>query len=700
MKAIDRHFTRLINGTTQFVIPVFQRDYSWTEAQCVQLWNDIVRVGGEESTPGHFIGSVVYIPSGDTAAGFTRWLLIDGQQRLTSVTLLLIALRDHLIETHWQPAGEDDPTPKRIEAYFLKNSQEEGSRQHKLVLRRHDQEVLSALLDGQAVAMDDESRVLENYELFKERMAAVDPRVVYRGVARLIVVDVALDRGSDDPQMIFESLNSTGLDLSQADLIRNFILMRMDERNQTRLYDTYWRHIEDHFRGSPAAFDSFARDFMALHSKAVRQTRADRIYYEFRDFFRSLQQERGIDVALQEMQRHSGYYAAFVGAMPAPAPFSEQLLRLNRLAQVAAIVVMRLMDCRERCGTLTDAQLGSALALLESYVFRRAVCGMQTRGYGQFFMQLAQRITDEAPFDALVLALAAASEANRFPADDEFRTELERRDVYHTRNCHYMLDRFENFDTREPCDTGSYTIEHVLPQNERLGKKWRDMLGADWKEIQNTWVHRLGNLTLTGYNSTYSDRPFEDKKEVKGGFNESAVRLNKFIREQSQWTEKEMERRGRVLGELALKIWPSLDVSPEMLGLARRTELQREAQQYSVEQLTMSGEVRELCEHLRPLIREIDPRIIEVPRRNSVSYYADDGDFFLEILPRKWRLILLLNLSLGECVYRDEFVRDPADFKFIANAEHDAGVIYRMKDSSQSEGVLQLIRQAYELAAK
>lgn len=228
MKAIDRPFTRIINGTTQFVIPVFQRDYSWSETQCEQLWDDILRVGGDPSAGSHFIGSVVYVPSGDSSAGFTRWLLIDGQQRVTTLTLLAIALRSHILEANWKPEDEDGPTAKRIEAYFLKNTLEEGNRRQKLVLRRHDQAVLHTLLEDDELPTGSSSRIAENYEFFREKLRGADPAQVYAGIGRLVIVDVTLDPKHDDPQMVFESLNSTGLDLTQADLIRNYILIGAD----------------------------------------------------------------------------------------------------------------------------------------------------------------------------------------------------------------------------------------------------------------------------------------------------------------------------------------------------------------------------------------------------------------------------------------------------------------------------------------
>ena len=234
MKAIDCPFAKIINGTSQFLIPVFQRDYSWNEVECEQLWRDILQIASDPSERGHFLGSVVYIPTRDTSAAFTRWLLIDGQQRVTTLTLLLVALRDHIVESEW--SGTDDgPTARRVEAYFLKNIEEKGSRRPKLVLRRRDQATLQAILDRNEPPKEISERIRDNYDWFREQLANADPELVYRGINRLIVVDVTLDRGTDNPQLIFESLNSTGMDLSQSDLIRNFVLMRLPEAEQTCL---------------------------------------------------------------------------------------------------------------------------------------------------------------------------------------------------------------------------------------------------------------------------------------------------------------------------------------------------------------------------------------------------------------------------------------------------------------------------------
>jgi uncharacterized protein with ParB-like and HNH nuclease domain/predicted transport protein len=696
MKAIDRPFTKIIDGTTQFVIPVFQRDYNWTESECEQLWKDVVAITTDSSDRHHFLGSLVYVSTGDSSPGFTRWLLIDGQQRLTTLTLLLIALRDHINETNWQ-GSEDGPTPKRIDSYFLKNKEEEGDRQYKLMLRRHDQATLRALLNGEEPPQDLSERISDNYDFFREQLSGANPQDVYRGIGRLVVVDVALDRGTDDPQQIFESLNSTGMDLSQSDLIRNFILMGLPEREQTRLYETYWSRIENLFRGSEKTFDTFIRDYMALRTKASKQEKADEIYFAFRRLFRSTVSESlSLDAFLEELLRFGRYHAAFSIGLDAPKLLEAPLAQLRRLVDVPAILIMRLFDCFDVHKTLVDQDFARSIALIESYVFRRAICGEQTRGYWQVFANLAYGIDSERAYESLSVGIACLGDTYRFPENDEFRKALEERDIYGKRVCFDLLDRLENSHSKEPTDTSEYSIEHIMPQNDKLSAQWREMLGNNWPEVQRTWLHRLGNLTLTGYNSTYSDRPFEEKKKIPGGFEESSVRLNKFVREQAKWTSAEIERRGKELANQAIMIWPALVVDKALVDAAKRAEMLALAKRRDVGKVPMTSSARSLFELLRNKVLEIDSDIIELAEQKSVSYHGPA--FFLEVLPRKNRLILLLALEFNEVDDPTGFAKDTSERKFFVNAIYEGGVNLSVRSHAEIDQASPMIRHARELA--
>jgi uncharacterized protein with ParB-like and HNH nuclease domain/predicted transport protein len=694
MKAIDRPFTNIINGASQFVIPVFQRDYTWqAEPQCAQLWRDVLRAARTSGKHGHFLGAIVCVPTGDISPGFPRWLLIDGQQPLTTLTLLLAALRDHIHASGWT-GGDEDPTPRRIDAYFLKNAQEEGDREQKLVLRRRDQAILRALLDGKEWPEDASERIRENYNYFREQLSGADPVEVYRGVGCLVVVDVALDRQTDDPQLIFESLNSTGVDLSQSDLIKNFILMRLPEKEQTKLYETYWSKIETLFVRSEGTFDSFARDYVALKTQASKQEKSASIYYAFRNFFMNLQEQgHSIEAILADLLRYAEYYAAFSLGRGVTGERARILARLRHLVDVPAILVMQLFNCREYLTALDEVKFLDALALIESYVLRRAICGYQTRGYWQIFAALAYRIGTEAPLTDLKVALARQRENYRFPSNEEFERALKEGVLYGLRVCRHLLEGLENHECNEPTDTSSYSIEHIMPQNDRLPVEWRAMLGENWKEVQKTWLHRLGNLTLTGYNSKYSDRPFNEKKTIASGFADSSVRLNKFVREQPAWTGKEIATRTDALARRAVECWPALSVPQSEIDAAKQRDMRELATRRDVGKVEMSEEARTLFEELRSHVLALDSDVVELAEQKSVSYHGPE--FFLEVLPRRYSLTLLLALDFNEVDDPSGLARDATQREFFINAQYEGGVSLRVGDASTIESAIPLIRQAH-----
>lgn len=696
MKAIDRLFTQIINGTTQFIIPVFQRDYRWTTAQCQQLWDDLMRTVQVDSERGHFLGSIVYAATGDTAAGFTRWLVIDGQQRLATLTLLLTALRDHIRETDWI-GGEDSPTIQRIDAYFLNNVQESGKRRAKLVLRRADNDTLQSLINGAQHPESYSQPIVDAYDHFRGLLKQADPDLVYRGIGKLVIIDVTLDRHADDPQLVFESLNSTGIDLSESDLIRNFVLMRLPESEQTRMYEQHWSKIESLFRGSEATLDNFVRDYMALRTEATKQTRTDQIYRTFREWSDSFYKQDGsLEGTLVDMVRAAHYYASFYPGRTGDGMPEAPLRNLRHLAPVAAILITKLHSCYDKTGSLSDADFLSSIELIESYVLRRAIIGLETRGYWSVFAGIAHRVDAERPFQSLQVELARLRDNYRFPSDGDFERALNEKNLYLLRVCRHLLDRLENAGSKEPSDTSSYSIEHIMPQNENLPQSWRRMLGPNWRRDHEVWLHRLGNLTLTGYNSTYRDRSFEEKKTTSGGFNESAVRLNRFVREQTTWTAREMETRGKDLAKRALRIWPALNVDETLVRKANIHAIQELAGRRDVEQVEMSPEARDLFNRLRRDVKSWD-EVIELPESRSVSYHAPD--FFLEVLPRKHHLILLLPLDFGEIDDPNEITEDANQWRFIPNANYEGRTIVYIWRPDDIDTAIPIIRQSFNIQA-
>ena len=698
MKAEDVRLTELLEGPKQFIVPVFQRDYSWGTKHCLQLWKDIVRVGSDANTKAHFVGSVVYVAAEESSAKITRWLLIDGQQRLTTVSLLLAALRNRLPAE--EPASEnpvDDnglPTRLELEDYYLRNTHGRGDRRHKLQLRRADHETMAAIVDAKECPAGASERIRENLEFFDEQLNNVDLDIVYRGIKKLVAVDVCLTRGQDDPQMIFESLNSTGLDLTQADLIRNFVLMRQDEELQTRLYDDYWQPIEQAFGARYRTdFDKFVRDYLTLQLKPSKQLKADEIYQHFRTYFYGVEGSNPVEDTLAELKRFGTYYVAFSLVQEENPALRVAFRRLRLLVEVASPLVLKLYDCYSRAKTLPVKDFVTAVELLESYVFRRSACAMQTRSLAQIFASLAYRIKEDAPLVSLKVALHLQGRKRRFPSDVEFREALETRDVYDMRNCHYLLDRLEN-ESKEKIDTERFTIEHVMPQNESLSAEWQAMLGEDWQNVQQLWLHHLGNITLTGYNAEYSDRSFADKKTIAGGFNDSPLRLNRFIRKQDRWTATEMDERGRQLAKKAVTIWPALTVDAETVREAELEERKTQAARYSLDDLEFDPDSRALFDALRPQIMALGNNIVEFCGAKTVTYRV--YDFLLEIIPRKRRLMLSFNLDYENCDDPSQRASDATERAFVIHATESGGVLFDLRDSSQFGAAIHIARQAYE----
>ena len=695
MQAVNSPFVSVIDGTKQFIIPTFQRDYSWTVEQCDQMWSDIVRAGSEADNE-HFMGAFVYV-AGNTAAVFSSWMVIDGQQRLTTLTLLLIALRDHIQESKWK--GEE-PTPEQIDAYFLKNEKESGNRRYKLALRRHDNETLRALVDCKSLSdLGSSSQlIVEAYDHFRELLnsSKVDPEKIYQGIASLKVVDVTLHRPMDNPQRVFESLNSTGVDLTQSDLIRNYLLMGLPEPEQSRMYDDYWSKVETAFRTSKSAPDTFLRDYIALKQKTTTQARADRIYVEFKNFWQPSDTE-SLGSLLEDLVRFARYYVAFLRPERIDVkPLATEMRQARNLGSAHAIVVMRLYECYEK-GTLSLDEFIRALKLISSYLVRRAVLGMQTRDYWSVFARVAYSIDDQYPFESFQVAIARQS--YRFPTDSEFMSSLQERDLYGLRICWHILSQLENAGQSEPSPVADYSIEHIMPQSIDNVPQWKSMLGDGWEATHQTRLHRLGNLTLTAYNSAYSNRPFKEKKTIEGGFEQSAVRLNKYVRDQSQWTASEIDERGRELSRRAVHIWQHHNTDEKLLLAAAIRELHVQAANRNPDDLSMNASTREILYAIRDSIRELGEAIEIVERRSLCYYDAHSANFFVETLPMSGYVRVLLPIDFDEVNDPAEMAGDVTAWKFLPNVTHrDCGVFIDVGQKDQIPTAVAIIRQAFNVA--
>lgn len=560
MKASETNLVQFLSKPdTQFVIPIYQRTYSWTKEQCQQLWNDIYRVAYDDQTPAHFVGSVVYIQQGVYAISSTQQMLvIDGQQRLTTVMLLLVALARALKD-------DDAFNVSRAQIFdqFLTNKYAKGDLRYKLILTQSDKNSLIHLLKNQDQDWPTplSLRVKENFEFFEGqiRKSGVDLDVLFNGIKKLLIVDVSLDAKHDNPQLIFESLNSTGLALSQADLIRNYVLMGLPPEEQNDLYEQYWYPMEQRFGHSQYAelFDRFMRDYLTIQSESGTIPNIRDVYTDFKKF------TWGQNV--REVVKYIAHYARYFAYLAIPQSYDDKQLQevmryINTLkVDVAYPLLIEVFDDYEHHQRLSRTDFLEILRLVESYVFRRAIVEIPSNSMSKTFATFKRIINKDDYLNSVKEALLKLDGYRRFPADKEFRQAFMTRNIYTgltPQRRSYLFNRLENFDHKEYINTDQYTIEHIMPQNPNLSLKWQIMLGLRWPEIQEYYLHTIGNLTLTGYNPELSDRPFSEKRDMKGGFIDSHLRLNRPLRQLNKWDEHAIKERAESLAKMALQIWP------------------------------------------------------------------------------------------------------------------------------------------------
>ena len=571
MKATEINLLKFLKQPNQFVIPIYQRTYSWTIKQCEQLWQDVLRAAQKESASGHFMGSIVYIEAGlYQVASVPQLLVIDGQQRLTTISLLLTAFRQAI-------AASDEPldiTCRKLENYFLFNNEEEGSERYKLLLTKSDRETFIRLIEDREIPSDHSQRILDNYQYFETqiRKSGIDLNQLYRGLGNLLIVNIALERDRDNPQLIFESLNSTGLDLSQADLIRNYVLMGLPPKEQESLYKNYWYPMEESFEaaGQSDQFDRFMRDYLTLQSKSGTIPKVSDVYSSFKSY---LDRQIGVPMVdiMSTVYRYSKYYARLALEQEPDLDIKRALADINTLrVDVAYPFLLEVYEDYAEA-VLSKDEFVEILRLIESYVFRRAICGIPTNSMNNTFATLGREIDRDRYLKSLKLALTRKNSYRRFPSDQEFRQALTVKDIYNFRGRLYLLRKLENYKrSKELVETDNYTIEHILPQNPQLSEAWQQSLGEHWKEIQATYLHTIGNLTLTGYNSEYSDRPFQEKRDMEGGFRVSPVLLNQGLGQLEEWGEAEIKARAAKLADWALQLWqyPEVEAIDEAIDEA------------------------------------------------------------------------------------------------------------------------------------
>ena len=436
---------------------------------------------------------------------------------------------------------------KKLRNYYLLNPLEEKDRHYKLLLTQTDKDSLLTLFDKKPWPVEHSIRIKENFEFFENKIKELgsDIEPLCKGLAKLIIVDISLNRDQDKPQLIFESMNSTGRELSQADLIRNFILMGLEQKHQTKLYENHWRPMEVAFGQESYSnyFDSFMRDYLTIKTKEIPNVK--KVYEAFKEY--AHRTEKGMDALVADIQTFADYYCAIALNKETDKALKNAFSDLRELkVNVSYPFLLQIYDDYKK-DLLSSEDFEFVVRLVESYVFRRAVCNIPTNSLNKTFATFGRSIKKDYYLESIEAHFLLQSSYRRFPKDDEFRREIQIRDLYHFRSRSYWLRKLENYNRKERVDVNEYTIEHILPQNENLSQKWRQALGSKWKEIQEKYLHTLGNLTLTGYNSEYKDNFFTEKKEMEGGFKESPLRVNEGLRQIENWGENEIRKRAEQL---------------------------------------------------------------------------------------------------------------------------------------------------------
>ena len=695
MKATEAKLLDFLRKSPQFVIPIYQRTYSWTERECRQLWDDVVRCGKNDKISVHFVGSIVYIESGLSQVTHQSPLqVIDGQQRLTTVTLMLAALAEAI--------GDGEPidgfSSRKIKNYFLLNPEESGERRFKLLLSQTDKASLTAIVGETEQPKEFSLRVTENYARFKEWIAAAkgELEVLCKGLSKIVIVDVALNREQDNPQLIFESMNSTGKELSQADLIRNFILMGLERDLQTRLYEQFWRPMEVEF-GQEAYgthFDGFMRHYLTMKTGEIPNIGA--VYDAFKEHARSSRDSTtGDDEHVESLVRDIRNYARHFCAMALGSESDAELKRafhdLRELrVDVAYPFLLELYHDYEG-GYLPKDDFVRSVRLVEAYVFRRAICAIPTNSMNKTFATFGKALKKDRYLESIEAHFLMMPSYRGFPKDDVFFRELQTRDLYNFRSRSYWLRRFENFGRKEYVPVDEYTIEHIMPQNEELSATWKESLGDDWSRIHETWLHTLGNLTLTGYNSEYSDRPFDEKRDMKGGFKQSPLRVNDGLGQIEVWNEAAIKNRAQKLAAQAVLVWPGPQLNNEVLEAYRAHESTGANCSIEDHPQLQSAALNPVFEAFRKAVLALDPCVSEVFLKIYVAYKAETN--FADVVPQAKRLQLSLNMRFSDVNDPKGLCRDMTGLGRWGNGDVQVG----LSSLEELPYVVGLVRQSLEL---
>ena len=686
MKVNETGFLRFLKNSGQFTVPPYQRPYCWTERECRRLWDDVLWAGEHAEITTHFLGAIVYVEQEcSQISASTPHVVIDGQQRLATLTLLIEALA----RTLGDMVPREGFSAEQLRHYYMVDPLAVPQRRFRLLLTAGDRDTLLALIQQTEPSPGGSSRITENFAFFQRRLRSLAPAIpaLCEGLEKLGIVDVALQRGVDQPQRIFESLNATGRGLLQADLIRNRLLMDLPSEEQERVYFTYLRPVEIGFHEDNGKFDRFMRHYMTLTTGSAPAR--DRIYEAFRDHANAFEAQCGtIETMACDIRRRAGHFRAMVQEEEYDPVLARAFRAMDRLPVEPAFPFLLKLYADWEESRLSREDFVAILQIVAGYLTRRSVCGLPGQVHKSVFANLARDLENEPHLESVTARFLWLDQASRHPGDVEFTSALMTRDLYSHQHARYILETLENHGRRERLPRDEYTIEHILPQSRNLSLAWQTELGADWQKVRDVWVHTLGNLTLSASNSVIGDKPFAMKRDMPGGYGESPLRLNEGLRDIPCWNEAAIRERGRRLADRALDVWPLPCLADEVLARYRKRAGRDGGPGWARHpQVLPGGPMHDLFEAVRGAILEIDPMITESPFTHYIAYKARTN--VVDIVPQKARLLLVLNIGFEALDDPAGVVHDITGRKFWGNGDAQVAV----DDRRQIPYAMSLVRQ-------
>lgn len=682
MDARKANIYKFLSGDKQYIIPVYQRIYSWEIEECKRLWFDIVDMQ-KKNKNGHFVGSIVSITENDSPSDMSKFTIIDGQQRITTLMLLLLALRDYAF-IHRE---EKSINWKKINNSFLKNPDEDDDSQYKLLLTETDKDILISLIEKRPIDENLNSRLISNYNYFFSNIKNMDLSLqdIYEAIGKLQIVNINLDRISDEPQVIFESLNSTGKELSESDLIRNFVLMGLDNKQQKDIYKNIWRPMEQLFRYEKQTLlmDRFFRDYLTM--KLARIPKLDKIYEEFKMYTNNCEFS-----TLEDLCKDLYMYARYYTNMIFEQGTNKNLINLYKeikylKMEVAFPFLLKIHYDFER-NLINEDELVSIIKLCISYVFRRNICDIPTNSLNKTFATLKNEINVDDYINSIKAFFILKDDYKIFPNDEKFSSALKVKDIYHMRIRNYILSSLENFNNKAPINIENYTIEHIMPQTKNLSNVWKKELGKNYETVQKKYLHTIGNLTLTAYNSEMSNKSFSEKMEMNGGFKESALRLNSYVVKQNEWNEKIIKERASILVEKALLIWKYPIIERNILVKYKNDDKQ---QMYGIDSYDFNKTTKMLFDKLNMRIMNLSSEVRREFKKLYIAYKLDTN--FADIVVQKNRLRISVNMKFNEVIDEYNICKDVTNLGRWGNGD----VELFLEDICDVDKVMDIIRQSF-----